>query len=907
MSTHLIRRGETLSMLAEKYNTTVDVLLSLNAAQIKDIDIIYDGDTLVLPKTIVTAAGEREEKQILPDEQLVLAQCSVPEYVDALYVPEHPKSKKQLLILLTKEAKQYVVEDNQRCQAALSGDKDTVLSQLTKLGVMDQFNSIAHESFLQQISADKAQSYRSALLEYLALSRSYVENTLVFPAENRAIGLDEVDKHVQDIEQQYHSALEEIELKSKGSLFVPVDGIYGEIMLKKDAIAGAEASYTKRLKRLQETLLGSLQQCIEGFESEAINYAADLQLEDKGQHYQFSKQHDFYSSNVDLKVFHALERVKKGRKEIDLDDSLISADLSSASPILQLDKAKASYDFWAATAHPILMRLMNQQVDWNPASFFKLNNNHISRKYREFFIGVYQLNQSGVLLKEQCLDEAELFEGWEAVDEVKASIIEQRPSIDDLTKQLNKLNTATPITNKLGYYSAYTLNLVLLQEVALRVQDFAERFGENEQYAQYVQKLIGYSEDAQSRCSELLELAESRAQTPFWNYQKKEVTYLGDIPMWDDSTNMVVTKESNWKPRNFNNQIFADSGANSRTVVECALSSKPKEPIYILSDSPVLSSDLAQNKQCTSVMSLNNSAQVARAKEPITQAISNALGGISEAKLTSFKFEKTVSLDTVEDVVFPWQTAEYKNEMFGINCAYETSGGAQFARFTYGAEAIVDQDILGSDNSAVKAEFTSNLALASAENKIVIRFPASGEMPLDIPYRTKESTERHTHNIGASVLEIEGKVYGVVGASVKLGTQIHIGNMESVSYSSAGRQVSALGIKGTTPNQADFSSFSASASDPVSSSIIAAGAKAEASAFAGLEAGGILTCKYDWKKSAQAKKQNLFKVSSGLKVTAGIGYEGVLQCTFHNGRFVFITALGSGSWRWFWGQVCNRA
>ncbi|HFS8461651.1 TPA: LysM domain-containing protein, partial [Vibrio cholerae] len=85
------------------------------------------------------------------------------------------------------------------------------------------------------------------------------------------------------------------------------------------------------------------------------------------------------------------------------------------------------------------------------------------------------------------------------------------------------------------------------------------------------------------------------------------------------------------------------------------------------------------------------------------------------------------------------------------------------------------------------------------------------------------------------------------------------------------------------------------ASPITAQSALATGIKAEASAFAGLEAGGMLSCKYDWTKDQKSPPQNLFKVSQDFKMSLGIGYEGVLQCTFQNGRFIFITALGAST------------
>ncbi|ENM5786385.1 LysM peptidoglycan-binding domain-containing protein [Vibrio metoecus] len=895
MSTHLIQHGDTLSVLAKRYNTDVATLQRLNAQQIKDIDLIYNGNTLVLPEVYDVASGEREAKQILSNERLTLSECSVPQFVDALYVPEHPNTRKQMLILLTEEAKKYVLEDNKRCKAALQGDKETVLKQLTKLGVMDQFNSIAHEAFLKHIDEQKAKDYREALLEHMALSHCYQNNVLQFPSENERIGLSGINSRQQKIEERYEDALRDIEQRSQGSNWLPIGGMMGEIMLTKDAIAGAETHRVAQLKKLQKSLIKQLEKSIQRFEKEAMEFAAKTSLEEQGKHYQFSDKHAYYTSNIELKIYNALETIKKERKKIGLCDDIDSADLTISTAIPSLKTAYESYQYWQGRAHKVLNRLMGQG-HWNPRTFFTSTKSDNRLQNPDFYAAVYQLNQTGTVLKEQCLTEDELFKGWEQVEQVRIAIKEQRASIADLNHLLGSINQQSPIASSMGYYCVYVLNLLLLQEVALRVQDFAERLGENAQYAQYVESLLRYAEAAQQRRASLLTLATQKAKAPHWDYLKRDITFIGDVPVWDDSSRTVLMNETQWQPQNLNNQIFANSGINQRTVVECALSSDPTTALYILSDSPVLSADVAENKKCTSVISLNLATLASREKGKITAELKKALG--SESVLKSLKFEQTATWANVEDIVFPWQTQRFENEIFGINTAYETSGGVQFARYVYSAEAKVDHELIKADSSTlVKVELKAGLTLASAERCFTIRFPNTGALPLDIRYRVRESNERRIKNIGTAVLVIEGKVYGVLGASLKLGTELHIGNIEESRAGFGAQRVKPLGIKGTVPSRADYSSYAVSSLGTRGSNdnAIGAGIKAEASAFAGLEAGGMLSCKYDWTKDQKSPPQNLFKVSQDFKMSLGIGYEGVLQCTFQNGRFIFITALGAST------------
>ncbi|KNA49908.1 hypothetical protein A51_021561 [Vibrio cholerae MZO-3] len=806
--------------------------------------------------------------------------------------PRASDTRKQMLILLTEEAKKYVIEDNKRCKAALQGDKETVLKQLTKLGVMDQFNSIAHEAFLKHIDEQKAKDYREALLEHMALSHCYQNNVLQFPLENERIGLSRIIARQQQIEKQYQDALRDIEQRSQGSSWLPIGGMMG---LTKDAIAGAETHRVAQLKKLQKSLIKQLEKSIQRFEKEAMEFAAKTSLEEQGKHYQFSDKHAYYTSNVDLKIYNALETIKKERKKIGLCDDIDSADLTISTAIPSLKTAYESYQYWQGRAHKVLNRLMGQG-HWNPRTFFTSTKSDNRLQNPDFYAAVYQLNQTGTVLKEQCLTEDELFKGWEQVEQVRIAIKEQRASIADLNHLLGSINQQSPIASSMGYYCVYVLNLLLLQEVALRVQDFAERLGENAQYAQYVKSLLRYAEAAQQRRASLLTLATQKAKAPHWDYLKRDITFIGDVPVWDDSSRTVLMNETQWQPQNLNNQIFANSGINQRTVVECALSSDPTTALYILSDSPVLSADVAENKKCTSVISLNLATLASREKGKITAELKKALG--SESVLKSLKFEQTATWANVEDIVFPWQTQRFENEMFGINTAYETSGGVQFARYVYSAEAKVDHELIKADSSTlVKVELKAGLTLASAERCFTIRFPNTGALPLDIRYRVRESNERRIKNIGTAVLVIEGKVYGVLGASLKLGTELHIGNIEESRAGFGAQRVKPLGIKGTVPSRADYSSYAVSSLGTRGSNdnAIGAGIKAEASAFAGLEAGGMLSCKYDWTKDQKSPPQNLFKVSQDFKMSLGIGYEGVLQCTFQNGRFIFITALGAST------------
>lgn len=61
---HLVKRGDTLSELAERYGVTVDAIMEANP-KIRNRDLIYTGDTIEIPGTKVRSVWKKVIDRLL--------------------------------------------------------------------------------------------------------------------------------------------------------------------------------------------------------------------------------------------------------------------------------------------------------------------------------------------------------------------------------------------------------------------------------------------------------------------------------------------------------------------------------------------------------------------------------------------------------------------------------------------------------------------------------------------------------------------------------------------------------------------------------------------------------------------------------------------------------------------------
>ena len=883
MNTHLIKESDTLSELAAQYGTTVATLKSLNAQQIKDIDMIYDGKTLILPDELDISCGERAQREPLALEALTQSQCTPPDpFVDALYVPEHPQSKKQKLILLTQKAKGCVIEDAANCNAAVSGDKNSMIKKLNELGVLEPFVTLGHEAFLRGNNPKLADAYLDALLKQEEFTNAY-SNKEAFIPELVPLTNGEDFKILKSYEVDYNLQVKElnkIRLSNEEERSQYYINEFGVWEFKKSPMFSTEEEffrwsdriYVSQLSPYQGKLIEILNKKISYLENKAQAIAKQINVDDEGHYYEFSKKTG-YTSNDQLEIYNALTKLNQSRSSTGMVDLLTSDKLTANSQIMELGDAYKAYKHWRDHADPALKKI-NERGELLP--FYhtlssELKSHHLIM-YVNFFVAVYDLNQIGVVVREQCLTESELFLGHDDVLKFQ-KILETGPSIATIS---DLLSNELPEINDLGYYSAYVLGLVLTQTAMIRIRDFNKLIGENKDYSKYVRQLIMFVEKAKARCDALKIRAEQNKNNPFFDY-KVEGTFLSEGTSSSPS-NTLIWNEWDWMPKELSGQIYINSN-NRRRIVECSLSSDPTKALYILSDNPVLSSELGKNCRQTKAIELNPGSASMTFKNKLKEGLIGS-GAEFDASATLFSFSEEISESNFEDIVLPWRTQ--KIEVFGVKGRAETSGGAQFFRFlNSGAGKLNLTNPLGKTGKiSASVEVKREFMLANGEAKVDIHFPRDKPAPLKIPYYLKESQKKKEADLGGAEVVITAKVYGFLAASMQLASDIHIGNTTH----------GELGIAGSNGVLTD-------------NSFLSVGGKGEAKAFAGLEVGGSVDCQFKWYPPKKSVALNLFKVGGGMSMSLGAGGSLLLQCSFYDGKFILISDMGGTAGAGFKGKV----
>ena len=147
-------------------------------------------------------------------------------------------------------------------------------------------------------------------------------------------------------------------------------------------------------------------------------------------------------------------------------------------------------------------------------------------------------------------------------------------------------------------------------------------------------------------------------------------------------------------------------------------------------------------------------------------------------------------MSNLTDLRLPWRTKHYDNIAFSYTGRYESSGGAQFFRFVR-----TNSLSLESGPGSFKAESENSFDLASTQYKFTLVIPDNKGFKLDIPYKKRDVAETQIENLGFATIKVEGQVYGVLGATLELGTEIQMGNISSEAN---GESSSPLGIRGTS-------------------------------------------------------------------------------------------------------------
>ncbi|WP_281546343.1 LysM peptidoglycan-binding domain-containing protein [Grimontia sp. SpTr1] len=860
---YTIQSGDTLSALAVRFNTTIETLLNLNSQQIKNIDLIYDGNTLTVPTLPDTSTEKREPTPQLAKDSVAALTCKTQKFVDSLFIPEHPGNKKQQVLLLTQEAVDCVKVEADICKAALSGaSKEDIVKGLNRLGILDPFNAVAHEMFLKIDNPESATHYKRALLEHLQLTQS--GDVILLPTDNPDIGLGDISQEIRKIEGSFEEKKQRI--KGQETIYEP-GGYWGVVALSyEQALEQYEDERVSQYRKLKRRAIKALEEAIENFEKKATRIARKTKVQE-GEHTFAFTDKGYYSSDCDAEVYASLKKLIAQRVKLEISDYLSPQTIKENSPLPDIDTVHKFYKYWRDKAHEKIEIAHSKK--WNVRGYLGIEG----IKHRDFFQAVHELNQTNTVIKEQFLTEDQLFRGRQKVKDLIATIEERNPSIEAFVMELKKLDNAVSFKDAIGYYPMYVLHLFLIREIGKRLRSFSERLGKHEAYVRHVRQLLDFALRLQQRQLSLKAPAKAQKSSPSYAYINKDMTYFGGLQSARNAEPTLLWDEYSWEPENLEHQIFAAAGLNNLSIVECALSSDPQTVLYLKSNHPAFENNLAS---CIKPLSLN----------PPSGAIGGGAAGntfASETSIGNLSYQGThysTLADIPNKIIFPWHGNVINNEAFGLPGYTKIHSGAQFARFVRSAELFTDQkNTLSKDHVQLSGEVKAGFDLANAafgfENKI--------PLPLDIRYRTKNRTST-SKNLGKGELCFQAQVHGFLSASVQLASNVHFGNMAN----------GEIGVRGSYDQTTDFNesrSHSATIARNNEPTTIAAGARMEASAFAGLEVGGKVSCQFDWIAPQTEKRLNLFKTGVGVRATLGVGYKAVFQCTFHQGKFIFVTDM----------------
>ncbi|WP_137170291.1 LysM domain-containing protein [Marinomonas sp. FW-1] len=916
---HMIKKGETLSSLAKLYNTDVMTLQKLNADQIKDINLIYTGDELVTPDESASAQWQPQDKEIentLPNTLITQSECSKNvTLVDVLYVPsflgEQGKSEQKFLFL-AQEAVDAVKAEHDLCVKAVTmPDNVSRVAAMGELGILDAFNSLSHEVFLRMNDSKEntkdADNYREALFVKALLSRQVeIEpENLTFPEDNRDIGVSGIKRKLE-IKERLHNRQEE-------TLERMYCNLYGDNFRQfPNVLENYEVARTNLKNRYRRALISLLHDVFEDVEDKVADYeekakkiAKSVKLPQGELSYEFS-EFGYYSSAKGSAVFQLLNTVREYRQRASIDVPADIKDLKSDTEIVDLDRVEEFYSKWKNHSDSIIRKRLSERsaANWYmvrtgySADRLKLDFTQHDVDYSTLMSHIVGLNLLSVAIKEQCLTEEQLLAGKADVNRVREKFENQISTLSQLKSALSTIDV-----DKLGYYPAYVLQLLIVREVAERIEAFKNLVGKNQEYVAQVSDILPYAHQCQARIDFLRECAETQKGKPQLYYRVEGAKFADQV--LEQQPMQLIWDEHDYQPENLTNQLYATNSNAQCHIVECALASAPNKLLYIRSNHAVLSDKLSQHKNCvvgyqfSPVGGATGGGNMKAIPSLKDKKKEKAPGFVDMKKLSASleaKYGNILSwsggkkLADVEDVAcFPWFKEDVN--LFGVEGGADLSASAQFMRFVWtgGGSISVKKDLVSGKKSAAANYdlIKTGVDVAAGQSSITLTLPKK-EMPLKLPYIHSGTDAngnalpetKQERNIGSFQVKIIGAVYGSIAASLHLSTELDIGNTANGLF----------GVRGTTPTSSSFANFSAG-DEP---------AKVEGKAFAGLEVGGSVNCEFNWKPTATDAKNlnlkhdflNLFKVGGGVRGTLGIGAECTFTLTFNGSRFIVMFNAG---------------
>ncbi|EKO3439702.1 LysM peptidoglycan-binding domain-containing protein [Vibrio fluvialis] len=922
--TYTILKNDCLSLLAKRFNVSVDELIKLNSQQIKDPNLIYEGDVLKLPEDLIQPI-EFDGSRIDLVEPPTRPNCgndtcqSPMKYDDILYVPAHPKTGKKAWYALTEQAKEKIaIERANMAQAIVENDAEATMKNLNKLGLISKFAAKVHEQFM---TPEEVEKYKALLLANLVIKNEAFRvdgrnpnDFLLDVALLIDVPLEETRKKLSDREQAKNRHL--------------YYGKFGSLYRPSPEGPVFEKQINHQLRTL---IIDKIKEEIERLEKAAEN-AAKGHVADDGSKFIYDKQLKYFTSTHQNALALLIRQMHSSRGKS--EQNLLS---------MGVKRSRAYLTSWPKQ----LQQALEQGSRMMMLSVQEQQNFVANQKAFVCAISLKSLNHYGLVIKEQCLTLNQLegesgiacgpaalkkIRNWreagKALDIINDSqLIENlyaETAGDQFDNDLLDVNLNRIITGPAAwsYFTATALKAVIDATINKHKNALSQVLGSGASTPidELFKQLLWVKKLAIARLEYLKSLAQKRAAQGAGSL---EFTLGNESEM--PPTLTLLWDETKYKPKEKQKSGFINKAeANDLQAVECCLLSD-KKVFYIRGPHWLIPENnedreaaIAAGHVRVITERITFSATKSTGKNIVEAgSLTDALDALSkpENKLDLMPIKASAEFDTAF-----WQDSYHYQGGKGPNgetSAYSVDAGAQLLRLSTKAEADLNSPVSSYQNlikkrrniggsGSISAQFTAlqgQLSFAFwlpfiPENKAMKPEQVEQVKGYDISltYVDKHSRE-HKYEAGDLRVCIAGSVYGLAAASCQLSAKVAIGPSDVSD---------GFGIKGSTiglldPNIYDAYTFGGGNLRSAGQAGYAGEAAISVDAFAGVEAGGTLGAAVYWappevKCVTQSKPpkppKKLGSIDGELSGSFGAGYHAEFRLLIQGGVIILVASAG---------------
>ncbi|ENM5725843.1 LysM peptidoglycan-binding domain-containing protein [Vibrio mimicus] len=914
--TYTILKNDCLSVLAKRFNVSVDELLKLNSQQIKDPNLIYEGDVLKLPADLtqpIEFDGSRIDLVEPPTQSNGGHDtCQSPmQYDDILYVPSHPKTGKKAWYALTKQAKEKIaIERANIAQAIVENDVEATMKNLNKLGLISKFAAKVHEQFM---TPEEAEKYKTLLLANLVI-------------KNEAFRVDGTNPNdfLLDVAlligvplEETHKKLSHREKAKNRNLYY---GKFGNLYRPSPEGPVFEKQINHQLRAV---VIDKIKEEIQRLEKAAENAAKD-HVADDGSKFVYHKQLKYFTSTHQNTLAFLIRQMHSSRGQT--EQSLLS---------MGAQRSRAYLASWPKQLRNMMLSFQEQKV---PLS---------SHKDFVCAISLKSLNHYGLVIKEQCLTLNQLegesgiacgpaalkkIRNWresgKALDIINDSQLIENLYVETAGDQFDNdlldvnFNRIVKGPAAWSYFTATALSAVIDATINKHKNALSQVLGNDGSTPidELFRQLLWVKKLAVARLEYLKSLAQERAAQGAGSL---EFTLGNESEM--PPTLTLLWDETKYEPKEKQKSGFINKAeANDLQAVECCLLSDGKV-FYIRGPHWLIPEN--NNDREAAIAAGHVRVITERITFSTPQSTSKNIveaGSLTEALKALSKPENTLDLMPIKssaefDTAF-WQDSYHYQGGKGPNggtSAYSVDAGAQLLRLSTKAETELNSPVSSYQNlikkrrdiggsGSISAQFTAlqgQLSFAFwlpliPENKAMK--PEQVEQvkgySINLTYLDKHSRE-HKYEAGDLRVCIAGSVYGLAAASCQLSAKVAIGPSDVSD---------GFGIKGSTiglldPNIYNGYAFGGGSLRSAEQAGYAGEAAITVDAFAGVEAGGTLGATVYWappevKCVTQSKPpkppKKLGSIDGKLSGSFGAGYHAEFRLLIQGGVIILVASAG---------------